>query len=118
MRKLRGLLVLLAAGCVTMEDKGLTPDIILGLEEGHWGQKRGVVEWPDWARNMKVPVDAKPTAIRNIDCDWQSGLKYFDCEYDVDWTSSGEGSSGTYRRRFQSIGKDENGDWVELIILA
>jgi hypothetical protein len=118
LRKLFGLLPLLAVGCITIEDKGLTPDTILELEQDRWGQRQGVVEWPDEARHMGVPLDAKPIGVRNVDCDWRGALKYFDCEYDVEWISQAERSSGFYGRRFQSIGKDENGDWVELIVVT
>jgi hypothetical protein len=80
-----------------------------------WGQNQGVIEWPGWA---SAPFDARPTQVRNVDCDWHSDLRFFDCEYDVDWKSEGLGQSGTYRRKFMQIGKDENGNWVELIIVT
>ena len=118
MRTLACLAVLVTAGCVTIEDKGLNEDRILTLELERWGQKRGVVEWPAWARQMKVPLDARPVSVRNVDCDWQHSLEYFDCEYDVEWTSESEGKSGIFRRKSASFGADENGDWVEVIIVT
>jgi len=109
-------LLLLLGGCVDMQDwpkKGLTPEILLQLEQTHWGTDLGQISWADEARFRGVPVEARAIALRDVKCRRQgvdSGL--YDCSYLVDYGRGGK-IEGTYQRTDATVGKDEHGIWVD-----
>ena len=103
----------LLAGCSTtkeLEQKGFSEELLLQLEKADWGEPMGVWDWPTRAKNMGVPVNARPLRIRNIHCEHSVLAGLYDCDYLIDYGQNGK-VEGTYRKRYGTIGKDKDGKW-------
>ncbi len=57
---------------------------------------------------MKVPLDARPLAIRDLRCKHDS-FDLYSCDYLIDYGRNGR-VEGTYQKRDELIGKDK-GHW-------
>jgi hypothetical protein len=112
-----GMLITLG-GCATpfnWQRAGLTPEIILALEAGDWGNPMGQWDWTSRADQMGVPADARPIAVRKVKCEGTG--TFFSCRYLVDYGRNGV-IEGSYKRHTE-VGKDETGkwskDWIVLV---
>ncbi|MDB5708782.1 MAG: hypothetical protein JWL96_852 [Sphingomonas bacterium] len=110
-------LALLLSGCVNMQDwpkKGLTPEILLQLEQAHWGVELGQSSWKQMADFMGVPINAKAIGLRDIKCRRMDPAsdELYDCKYLVDYGSNGK-IEGVYERDYVTVGKDDHGIWTD-----
>ena len=98
-------------GCSTlkeMQHKGFATELLLAEEKASWGQSLGVWDWPTRAKDMNVPLNARPIGIRELHCRRESEL--YDCDYLVDYGRE-QRIEGTYKHRNELIGKDTTGKW-------
>ena len=93
-----------------MEHKGFSNDVLLKLEQEDWGQPQGQWSWETRAKDMGVPVDARPLATRNLRCK-RGPIDLYDCDYLIDYGRSGQ-VEGSFSRRNMLIGKDDKGRWT------
>jgi hypothetical protein len=119
--------MLVVGGCVSSgigpdaQTEGLTEGLLFELEAESWGAPFFQRSWEDRAREMKVPVDSRAIAIRNITCWTTRGSfqpRIFECDYLVDWGRDGR-IEGTVKRKPVFVGRDDDGEWTnELIVVT